>query len=59
MAKQFLNGIEYEIIDAEEESALASQYGIMTAPALIALKDGVVQKYVGASLIKGFVEGLK
>ena len=59
MAKQFLNGIEYEVIDAEEEIALTNEYGVMQAPTLIEIKDGVVKKYVSASGIKGFVEGLK
>ena len=59
MAKQFLNGIEYEIVDAEEKVALVNEYGIMQAPTLIELKDGAVNKYVNASGIKGFVEGLK
>ena len=59
MAKQFLNGIEYEVVDAEEETELTNAYGIMQAPTLIELKDGAVQKYVGASGIKGFVENLK
>ncbi len=59
MAKEFLKGMEYETVDAEEERDLVEQYGIMQAPILIELKDGVVNKYVNASRIKGFVEGLK
>ena len=59
IAKEFLKGMEYEIIDAEEERELVSEYGIMQAPTLVELEDGVVHKYVNASGIKGFVEGLK
>ena len=59
IAKQFLTGIKYEVVDAEEEIALTNEYGIMQAPTLVEMKDGVVKKYVGASGIKGFVEGLK
>ena len=59
IAKQFLTGINYEVVDAEEEIALTNEYGIMQAPTLIEMKDGVVKKYVGASGIKGYVEGLK
>ncbi len=59
IAKQFLTGIKYEVVDAEEEIALTNEYGIMQAPTLVEIKDGVVNKYVSASAIKGFVEKLK
>ena len=59
IAKQFLTGITYEVVDAEEEIALTNEYGIMQAPTLVEIKDGVVNKYVSASAIKGFVEKLK
>ncbi len=59
IAKQFLTGIKYEVVDAEEEIALTNEYGIMQAPTLVEIKDGEVQKYVSASAIKGYVEGLK
>ncbi len=58
IAKEFLKGVEYEVIDAEERADLVNQYGIMQAPTLIELKDGEVRKYVNASGIKGFVEGM-
>ena len=59
IAKEFLKGMDYEIIDAEEERELVSEYGIMQAPTLVEVKDGEVHKYVNASAIKGFVESLK
>ena len=58
IAKEFLKGADYEVIDAEERVDLVNEYGIMQAPTLIELKDGEVRKYVNASGIKGFVEGM-
>ena len=58
MAKEFLKGTEYEVVDAEERADLVNEYGIMQAPTLIELKNGEVHKYVNASGIKGFVEGM-
>ena len=58
IAKEFLKGVDYEVIDAEERVDLVNEYGIMQAPTLIELKDGEVRKYVNASGIKGFVEGM-
>ena len=49
IAKQFLTGIKYEVVDAEEEIALTNEYGIMQAPTLVEIKDGVVNKYVSRS----------
>ena len=37
----------------------ATQYGVMQAPTLIEIKGDVVNKYVNASGIKGFVEGMR
>ncbi len=55
LAKEFLDGIEYTIVDAEENSDLAMQYGIMQAPTLVVLNDEKVEKYANASNIKRFV----
>ena len=46
------------VVDAEENLDLVSQYGIMQAPTLIVLHDGVVDKYVNASNIKRYVDQL-
>ncbi len=58
IAKEFLKDMPYEIVDAEESIDLVNEYGIMQAPTLIELKNGEVHKYVNASAIKGFVEGM-
>ncbi len=58
MAKEFLKNMEYEVVDAGERIDLVNQYGIMQAPTLIEIKNGEVHKYVNASGIKGFVEGM-
>ena len=59
IAKEFLKDIPYEVVDAEENAELTSQYGVMQAPTLIEIKGDVVNKYVNASGIKGFVEGMR
>ncbi len=56
LAKEFLNGVNYEVVDAEENQDLVSQYGVMQAPTLIVLKNGEFRKYANASMIKGFVD---
>ena len=59
IAKELLKNVDYEVIDAEERVELTAEYGIMQAPTLVELKDGEVHKYVNASNIKAFVEGMK
>jgi len=59
IAKEMLKDVEYEVVDAEERVDLTNEYGIMQAPTLVELKDGEVRKYVNASNIKAFVEGMK
>ena len=56
MAKTYLEGMNYEVIDAEENMDVASELGIMQAPTLVKLKDGEIKKYVNASNIKRFAE---
>ena len=58
MAREFLKGMAYEVVDAEERVDLVNEYGIMQAPTLVEVKDGEIRKYVNASGIKGFVEGM-
>ena len=43
-AKEFLKGVEYQVIDAEEHPELAEKFGIMQAPTLVIVRDGIVQK---------------
>lgn len=59
IAKEFLKGMDYEAVDAEENQQLTEQLGVMQAPTLVVVKDGTVQKYVNASNIKKFVEDVK
>jgi ribonucleoside-triphosphate reductase len=58
IAKRFLDesGLEYRIVDAEQEENLSKQYQIMQAPTLVEVKGGKFQKYSNASVIKAFCE---
>lgn len=58
-AKEFLKGVDYQIIDAEEHPKLAEEFGIMQAPTLVLVRDGVVQKFANASNIRRFAEEVK
>ena len=59
VVKEFLKSTEYEVVDAEERVDLVNEYGIMQAPTLIEIKNGEVCKFVNASAIKGYVEGMR
>ncbi|MDD7740324.1 MAG: ribonucleoside triphosphate reductase [Fusicatenibacter sp.] len=56
IAKEMLEGEQYEVIDAEKRPDLVQKYGIMQAPTLLVVEDGETQKYVNASNIQRFVE---
>lgn len=56
IAKQMLEGMDYQIVDAEQHPDLVSKYGIMQAPTLVVRNDGVMRKYVNASNIQRFVD---
>ena len=58
IAKRFLDdsAIAYQVIDAEQEKELSLQYGIMQAPTLVVIKDGVIKSYTNASAIKAYSE---
>ena len=58
-AKEFLKGVDYQIIDAEEYPELAEKFGIMQAPTLVLVRDGMVQKFANASNIRRFAEEVK
>ncbi|WP_434311500.1 ribonucleoside triphosphate reductase [Hominifimenecus sp. rT4P-3] len=56
IAKEFLKGEEYTLIDAEEEQDLVMKYGIRQAPTFV-VDDGQNPKiYVNASNIRKYVE---
>ena len=58
IAKQMLEGEEYEVIDAEAHPDMAARFGILQAPTLVVLDGDEMKKYVNASNIQKFVEHL-
>ena len=59
LAKEYLKGINYLLIDAEENMELAAKYGVMQAPTLVVVHGDQVKKYVNASRIKQFADSYK
>ena len=59
LAKEDLKGINYLLIDAEENMELAAKYGVMQAPTLVVVQGDQVKKYVNASRIKQFADSFK
>jgi len=57
MAKIFLDkaGVNYKVIDAEEEIELTKQYGITQAPTLVVLNGDKATLYENASNIKKYI----
>ena len=59
IAKQMLEGQEYQVVDAEQNLDLVQKYGIRQAPTLV-IDDGVhTKKYVNASNIQRYVDELE
>ena len=56
IARQMLEGEEYQVVDAEKNSELASRYGILQAPTLVVVQGDQEKKYVNASNIQRYVE---
>lgn len=56
IAKEILKDENYEIVDAEENPSLAKAYGIMQAPTLVVVEEGMTSKYVNISNIKNYVD---
>ena len=56
LAKEYLEDVDYEVIDAEEDADRVNRYGVMQAPTLVIVDDGKVSKYVNASNIKRYVD---
>ena len=56
MAKQFLQNAAYETIDAEKHPELAAGLGIMQAPTLVIVKEGLIQKISNISDIRKYAE---
>ena len=59
IAKEYLKGINYDIIDAEKHPELVSEFAIMQAPTLIVIKDGEISKYANVSNIRKFADEQK
>ena len=61
MAVKFLTnaGIEFEEVFADENVALAKEYGIKQAPTLMVISDGYREAITNLSNIKGFIERYK
>ncbi len=59
MAKEFLKETEYTVIDAEENPDLTQELGVMQAPTLVVVQDGVPKKYANVSNIKKYVDSLE
>ncbi len=58
IAKQMLEGQDYQVIDAEQNLEMVQKYGIRQAPTLV-IDDGVhTKKYVNASNIQRYVDEL-
>jgi len=56
IAKEMLDGEQYEVIDAEQNPEMAAKYGIMQAPTLVVIDGKDAKKYVNASNIQKYVD---
>jgi anaerobic ribonucleoside-triphosphate reductase len=56
IAKEMLDGEEYQLIDAEKNPELVQKYGIMQAPTLVVVQGAKMKKYVNASNIQKYVD---
>ena len=56
LAKEYLKDVDYTVIDAEENTELAVQYGVMQAPTLVIVAGQSQQKYVNVSNIKKYAQ---
>ena len=56
IAKEMLEGEEYQVIDAEKNPEMVSRFGIMQAPTLVVIQGDQMKKYVNASNIQKYVD---
>lgn len=56
MAKQFLQNMDYKVVDAEENAEFATRLGILQAPTLVVVNNGQIRKIANASEIRKFAE---
>ena len=59
LAKNYLKDIQYVVIDAMENTELATRYGVMQAPTLVEINGDEFTKYVGAPKIRKYAENIK
>lgn len=59
LVKEYLNDMDYTVIDAEENMELAEEFGVMQAPTLVIVAGQSRQKYVNVSNIKKYAEFLQ
>lgn len=55
-ARHFLQGVDYEVVDAAEHPELTEKYGVRQAPTLIVLDSAGTHRFANASNIKKYVE---
>ena len=53
------NGIKYNIVDAEDETALTEAYGVKQAPTLIAAKGNAFDRFAGVSEIRKYIDSTR
>lgn len=58
VAKEYLKDVSYVTVDAEDNPELAGRYGVMQAPTLVVVDGERQQKYVNASNIKRYADGM-
>jgi len=51
-------GMDYKKVDAEEETDMTRELGIKQAPTLVVSVNGNVEKYAGASAIRGYINSI-
>ncbi|MBO6259996.1 MAG: ribonucleoside triphosphate reductase [Lachnospiraceae bacterium] len=56
LVKEYLNNVDYMLVDAEENPELAQKYKIRQAPTLVVINGDEVTKYANASNIKKYAE---
>ena len=56
IAKNFLEGMSYQVINASEHPELTKRYGVRQAPTLIVLDETGMHRFANASNIKKYVD---
>lgn len=59
LAKNYLNGVDYQVIDAVENAELTERLGILQAPTLVVVDGDKVQMFSNVSEIRVFTEAQK